>query len=52
MKDDGYAVIRIKKETKDLIDHHKEKTGKLLWYILDEAVKKYVHNASNSKETR
>lgn len=39
-----YSVIRIKKSTKELIDKEKQKTGKLLWYIVDEAIKQYVSN--------
>lgn len=39
-----YSVIRIKKSTKELIDKEKQKTGKLLWFIVDEAIKQYVSN--------
>lgn len=42
-----YAVIRIKKSTKELIDKEKSKTGKLLWFIVDEAIKQYVSNNEN-----
>lgn len=39
-----YSVIRIKESTKKLIDKEKKKTGKLLWFIVDEAIKQYVSN--------
>lgn len=39
-----YSVIRIKKSTKELIDKEKSETGKLLWFIVDEAIKKYISN--------
>ena len=39
-----YSVIRIKKSTKELIDKEKSKAGKLLWFIVDEAIKQYVSN--------
>lgn len=39
-----YSVIRIKKSTKELIDKKKSETGKLLWFIVDEAIKQYVSN--------
>lgn len=42
-----YSVIRIKESTKKLIDKEKEKTGKLLWFIVDEAIKKYISNNEN-----
>jgi hypothetical protein len=44
---EGYSVIRIKESTKELIDKEKRKSGKLLWFIVDEAIKEYV---SNEKE--
>lgn len=42
-----YSVIRIKESTKKLIDKEKQKTGKLLWFIVDEAIKQYVSNNEN-----
>ena len=42
-----YSVIRIKESTKKLIDKEKQKTGKLLWFIVDEAIKKDVSNNDN-----
>lgn len=42
-----YSVIRIKKSTKELIDKEKQETGKLLWFIVDEAIKQYVSNNEN-----
>lgn len=36
---EGYAVIRIKKSTKDILDKEKKESGKLLWYLIDEAVR-------------
>lgn len=44
---EGYSVIRIKDSTKELIDKEKQKTGKLLWFIVDEAIKQYVSNNDN-----
>ena len=45
---EGYSVIRIKESTKELIDKEKRRSGKLLWFIVDEAIKEYVSN--NEKE--
>jgi hypothetical protein len=42
-----YSVIRIKESTKKLIDKEKQETGKLLWFIVDEAIKQYVSNNDN-----
>lgn len=42
-----YSVIRIKESTKKLIDQEKQETGKLLWFIVDEAIKQYVSNNDN-----
>lgn len=42
-----YSVIRIKESTKELIDNEKRKSGKLLWFIVDEAIKQYVSNNDN-----
>lgn len=44
---EGYSVIRIKDSTKELIDKEKQKTGKLLWFIVDEAIKQYVSDNDN-----
>lgn len=45
---EGYMAIRIKERTKELIDKEKQKSGKLIWFIVDEAIKEYVLN--NEKE--
>lgn len=45
---EGYMAIRIKESTKELIDKEKQKSGKLIWFIVDEAIKEYVLN--NEKE--
>ena len=44
---EGYSVIRIKDSTKKLIDEEKRKSGKLLWFIVDEAIKEYVLSNEN-----
>ena len=41
-KMEGYSVIKIKESTKKLLDEEKRKSGKLLWFIVDEAIKEYV----------
>lgn len=46
---EGYSVIRIKESTKELIDKEKRKSGKLLWFIVDEAIKEYVSNNGREK---
>lgn len=44
---EGYMAIRIKESTKELIDKEKQKSGKLIWFIVDEAIKEYVSNNKN-----
>ena len=47
--EEEYSVIRIKAQTKYLIDKHKEKTGKVIWFIVDEAIKEYLDKDRKEK---
>ncbi len=47
-----YNCIRIKSDTKDLIDSFKARTGKTIWFIVDEAIKEYVKNHYEERERK